>query len=122
MLCGLAKRPWALVTLNYEHRMRGRFLRTGLPVPGLIVDSAAVAEGKPPPVPYLRAAARLGAEPGNCLVHRRFEGLREAVPHILAFASGSSVNAATWARPTAPGGGIMEDVAVLEHRRRTPYG
>ncbi|MEU0936917.1 HAD family hydrolase, partial [Embleya sp. NPDC005971] len=59
---------WALVTSNYEHRVRGRFARTGLPVPGVLVDAAAVAEGKPSPVPYLLAAERLGAKPEDCLV------------------------------------------------------
>ncbi|GHE35693.1 haloacid dehalogenase [Streptomyces longispororuber] len=108
---------WALVTSNYEHRVRGRFLRTGLPVPEVVVDAAAVEEGKPSPAPYLLAAARLGAAPEDCLVvedapsgveaglragmtvwgvnaavavkgvHRHFTGLREAVPHILAHAS-----------------------------------
>ncbi|WP_319018725.1 HAD family hydrolase [Microbispora sitophila] len=117
LLHGLPPGTWALVTSNYEHRVRGRFLRTGLPVPGVIVDAVAVEEGKPSPVPYLRAAARLGAEPGECLVvedapsgvqsglragmtvwgvnaavavegvHRHFVNLREAVPHILALAS-----------------------------------
>lgn len=117
LLHGLAAGSWALVTSNYEHRVRGRFLRTGLPVPGVIVDAAAVEEGKPSPVPYLRAAEQLGAEPGDCLViedapsgvrsglragmtvwgvntavavegtHRHFVSLREAVPHILAFVS-----------------------------------
>ncbi|WP_436843137.1 HAD family hydrolase [Streptomyces collinus] len=124
LLHGLPPGSWALVTSNYEHRVRGRFLRTGLPVPGLIVDAAAVEEGKPSPVPYLRAAEQLGAEPGDCLViedapsgvrsglragmtvwgvnaaaavegvHRHFASLREAVPHILAFASGTHRNAA----------------------------
>jgi mannitol-1-/sugar-/sorbitol-6-phosphatase len=79
------------------------------------VDASAVEEGKPSPVPYLRAAARLGAEPADCLVvedapsgvrsglragmtvwgvntadavegvHRHFPTLREAAPQILAF-------------------------------------
>lgn len=118
LLRSLPTESWALVTSNYEHRVRGRFLRTGLPVPGVIVDAATVEEGKPSPVPYLRAAARLGAEPEDCLViedapsgvqsglragmtvwgvnaavavegvHRHFDSLREAVPHILAFVSG----------------------------------
>ncbi|MFD7278690.1 HAD family hydrolase [Streptomyces sp. NPDC059862] len=118
LLHGLPPQVWALVTSNYEHRVRGRFLRTGLPVADVIVDAAAVEEGKPSPVPYLRAAARLGAEPGECLViedapsgvrsglragmtvwgvnaavavegvHCHFVSLREAVPHILAFVSG----------------------------------
>ncbi|MCQ1579244.1 HAD family hydrolase [Streptomyces parvus] len=108
---------WALVTSNYEHRVRGRFARTGLPVPKIVVDAAAVAEGKPSPVPYLHAAAQLGAKPENCLViedapsgvqsglragmtvwgvntptavdgvHRHFRSLHEAARNILAFAS-----------------------------------
>lgn len=118
LLRSLPTESWALVTSNYEHRVRGRFLRTGLPVPGVIVDATTVEEGKPSPVPYLRAAAQLGAEPEDCLViedapsgvqsglragmtvwgvnaavavegvHRHFDSLRDAVPHILAFVSG----------------------------------
>ncbi|MFF5979225.1 HAD family hydrolase [Streptomyces olindensis] len=118
LLHGLPPDAWALVTSNYEHRVRGRFERTGLPVPEVIVDAAAVAEGKPSPVPYLQAAARLGAEPADCLViedapsgvrsglragmtvwgvnaaaavegvHRHFDSLREAVPHIMAWTCG----------------------------------
>ncbi|CCK25057.1 phosphatase [Streptomyces davaonensis JCM 4913] len=116
LLHDLPPGSWALVTSNYEHRVRGRFARTGLPVPDVIVDAAAVAEGKPSPVPYLQAAALLGADPASCLVvedapsgvrsglragmtvwgvntpapvegvHRHFTTLSEAVPHILAFA------------------------------------
>ncbi|MEU9015728.1 HAD-IA family hydrolase [Streptomyces sp. NPDC048479] len=119
LLSGLPSGCWALVTSNYEHRVRGRFARTGLPVPGVVVDAAAVEEGKPSPVPYLLAAERLGAKPEDCLViedapsgvesglragmtvwgvnapvpvdgvHRHFGSLREAVPDILAFATGS---------------------------------
>ncbi|MFB8143015.1 HAD family hydrolase [Streptomyces parvus] len=119
LLRALRPGTWALVTSNYEHRVRGRFARTGLPVPEIVVDAAAVEEGKPSPVPYLRAAARLGARPEDCLViedapsgvtsglragmtvwgvntptavdgvHRHFGTLREAVGAVLAFASGS---------------------------------
>ncbi|MER5639140.1 HAD-IA family hydrolase [Kitasatospora sp. NPDC002227] len=118
LLHALPAGSWALVTSNYEHRVRGRFLRTGLPMPEVIVDAATVEEGKPSPVPYLQAAALLGAEPRDCLViedapsgvlsglragmtvwgvntatpvddvHHHFESLRDAVPHILAFAAG----------------------------------
>ena len=114
LLAGLPADRWALVTSNYEHRVRGRFERTGLPLPGLIVDAASVAEGKPSPVPYLLAAEKLGADPAECLViedapsgvrsglaagmavwtvntpaphpeaHRHFPTLAEAAPHILA--------------------------------------
>lgn len=118
LLNALRPGAWALVTSNYEHRVRGRFARTGLPVPKVVVDAAAVAEGKPSPVPYLQAAAQLGAPPEDCLViedapsgvrsglragmtvwgvntpaavegvHRHFDSLREAVDDILAFTSG----------------------------------
>ncbi|MGW6317641.1 HAD family hydrolase [Streptomyces sp. NPDC055099] len=117
LLGALPPGSWALVTSNYEHRVRGRFARTGLPVPDIIVDAACVEEGKPSPVPYLLAAKRLGAEPKDCLViedalsgvrsglragmtvwgvntplavdgvHRHFKVLRSAVLDILAFAS-----------------------------------
>lgn len=116
LLGALPPGAWALVTSNYEHRVRGRFARTGLPVPRVVVDAAAVTEGKPSPVPYLLAAERLGARPEDCLVvedapsgveaglragmtvwgvnaptavagvHRHFGSLREAVADILAFA------------------------------------
>ncbi|AZM87677.1 phosphatase [Streptomyces sp. W1SF4] len=119
LLAALRPGTWALVTSNYEHRVRGRFARTGLPVPEVVVDAAAVEEGKPSPVPYLRAASLLGARPQDCLVvedapsgvraglragmtvwgvntvtavdgvHRHYGTLREAVADILAFASGS---------------------------------
>ncbi|MFD3870225.1 HAD-IA family hydrolase [Streptomyces sp. NPDC058623] len=119
LLSALRPGAWALVTSNYEHRVRGRFMRTGLPVPEVLVDAASVKEGKPSPVPYLQAAARLGAEPRDCLViedapsgvqsglragmtvwgvntpvavdgvHRHFTSLRAAVRDILAFASES---------------------------------
>lgn len=129
LLASLPPGSWALVTSNYEHRVRGRFDRTGLPVPPVLVDAAAVSEGKPSPVPYLRGAALLGADPAHCLVvedapsgvrsglragmtvwtvntpaahpeaHRHFPTLREAVPEILAFATASASASAT-AAPT----------------------
>lgn len=119
LLDALPPGSWALVTSNYEHRVRGRFARTGLSVPDVIVDAASVEEGKPSPVPYLLAAKRLGAQPEDCLViedapsgvqsglragmtvwgvnapvavdgvHRHFGSLGEAACDILAFASGT---------------------------------
>ncbi|WP_306326040.1 HAD family hydrolase [Streptomyces venezuelae] len=114
LLHALPAGRWALVTSNYEHRVRGRFERTGLPLPGVVVDAASVAEGKPSPVPYLLAAEKLGADPADCLViedapsgvasglaagmtvwtvnteaphpeaHRHFRTLAEAAPHLVA--------------------------------------
>lgn len=119
LLSALPPGSWGLVTSNYAHRVRGRFDRTGLPVPEVLVDAASVTEGKPSPVPYLLAAERLGAAPSDCLViedapsgirsglragmtvwsvnaptappgtHRHFPTLREAAPAILAFTTGA---------------------------------
>ncbi|MFG2872161.1 HAD-IA family hydrolase [Streptomyces sp. NPDC048338] len=116
LLRALPADRWALVTSNYEHRVRGRFERTGLPLPSLIVDAASVGEGKPSPAPYLLAAGKLGAEPSDCLVvedapsgvrsgldagmtvwtvntpapaagsHRHFASLAAAADDVLAFA------------------------------------
>ncbi|OAR26768.1 phosphatase [Streptomyces sp. ERV7] len=119
LLSALPPGSWGLVTSNYEHRVRGRFARTGLPVPEVLVDAAAVAQGKPSPVPYLLAAERFGVLPENCLVvedapsgvlsglragmtvwgvntpvavdgtHRHFTSLEEAAPEILTFVTGA---------------------------------
>ncbi|WP_406313366.1 HAD-IA family hydrolase [Streptosporangium sp. NBC_01639] len=118
LLHGLPPGSWALVTSNYAHRVRGRFIRTRLPIPEVIVDAAAVEQGKPSPAPYLLAAEQFGVTPEHCLVvedapsgvqaglragmtvwnvntpvaadgaHRHFESLRDAVDDILAFVSG----------------------------------
>ncbi|MFJ3723919.1 hypothetical protein ACIPYQ_15280 [Streptomyces sp. NPDC090045] len=37
------------MTSNYAHRVLGRFARTGLPVPEIIVNAASEAEGSPHP-------------------------------------------------------------------------
>ncbi|WP_053730479.1 HAD family hydrolase [Streptomyces sp. WM6378] len=133
LLTGLAPGAWGLVTSNYEHRVRGRFARAGLPVPSVIVDAAAVAEGKPSPAPYLLAAELLGAEPADCLVvedapsgvaaglragmqvwgvnaavpvagvHRHFATLNEGVPEILAFVSATTRSSGAGATPKAAG-------------------
>ncbi|WP_327253466.1 HAD family hydrolase [Streptomyces sp. NBC_01244] len=120
LLTALPPGSWGLVTSNYAHRVRGRFARTGLPVPEVLVDAASVTEGKPSPVPYLLGAERLGAAPPDCLViedapsgvrsgllagmtvwsvnvptpppgtHRHFATLREAAPAVLAFVTGGA--------------------------------
>ena len=64
----LAPGAAALVTSNYERRVRARFERMGLPVPAVVVDADAVTRGKPDPEGYLTAARRLGVAPEDCLV------------------------------------------------------
>jgi len=45
-----------------------RLRAAGLPIPDVLVSADQVARGKPSPDPYLLAAERIGAEPGDCLV------------------------------------------------------
>ncbi|MYW03828.1 HAD-IA family hydrolase [Streptomyces sp. SID3343] len=117
LLRGLPVGGWALVTSNYVHRVRGRFARTGLPMPAVVVDAAAADRGKPHPDPYLLAALLLRTTPARCLViedspagvragldagmtvwtvntdepvpgaHRYFPTLRDAIPHVTTFAT-----------------------------------
>jgi sugar-phosphatase len=47
---------------------RVRIAAAGLAAPGVLVTADQVARGKPAPDPYLLAAARLGADPADCLV------------------------------------------------------
>jgi sugar-phosphatase len=68
LLGALRSSAWALVTGNYEHRVRIRFSRLGLPLPEVIVDAQAVTRGKPHPEGYLKAAQALGRHPEECLV------------------------------------------------------
>jgi mannitol-1-/sugar-/sorbitol-6-phosphatase len=68
LLASLPPGTWALVTSNYARRVRGRFTRVELPMPGVVIDADAVTRGKPDPEGYLAAAAALGAPGHRCLV------------------------------------------------------
>jgi len=67
LLGALSPDDWAIVTGNYAHRVRIRFQRLALPLPRVIVDAAAVTQGKPHPESYLLAAEALGRSPEECL-------------------------------------------------------
>jgi sugar-phosphatase len=59
--------PWAVVT-SADRRLAGARLRAAGISPPLLVTSEDVRAGKPDPEGYLIAAARLGADPRQCLV------------------------------------------------------
>src|SRR5947199_7784219 len=59
---------WAVVTSSPHELALARLRLTGLPVPEVLVAAGDVAHGKPHPEPYLTAAARLGVDPGDCVV------------------------------------------------------
>lgn len=64
----LAGTPWAIVTSGTTPVARGRIDAVGLPKPTALVTGEQVDEGKPSPLPYLKAAAALGVEPSPCAV------------------------------------------------------
>lgn len=63
----LLRWPWAVVTSGDRRLARSRLRAAGVAVPELVTIED-VREGKPAPEGYLIAAARIGVEPGRCLV------------------------------------------------------
>jgi sugar-phosphatase len=59
---------WGVVTSGSRLLAEHRLPHCGLPIPKILVTSDDVVNGKPHPEPYLRGAAGLGFEPGECLV------------------------------------------------------
>ncbi|MET7505942.1 HAD-IA family hydrolase [Streptomyces albidoflavus] len=60
--------PWALVTSGDRDSVHARFAAAGLPLPAVQVYGADVAYAKPAPDCFRLGAARLGVDPGACLV------------------------------------------------------
>lgn len=59
---------WAVVTSGTRLVATSRLRLTGLPIPRVLVPADEVANGKPHPEPYLKAALLLAANPEECLV------------------------------------------------------
>jgi mannitol-1-/sugar-/sorbitol-6-phosphatase len=87
----LAPDRWAAVTSGSRALMRARLAAAGLPVPGVLVAAEDVAQGKPDPEGYLRAAAGLEKDIRNCLVVEDapagVEAGQASGAHVLAVAT-----------------------------------
>jgi mannitol-1-/sugar-/sorbitol-6-phosphatase len=68
LLRGLPESGWAVVTSASRALARLRMQCAGLPTPSVLIGADDVAEGKPSPAGYLKAASLLGVEPAQCLV------------------------------------------------------
>lgn len=68
LLHALPSKSWAVVTSGQRSTVLARFEAHGLPDPSVFVDGDDVAEGKPSPEGYLKAAELLGVGPMGCLV------------------------------------------------------
>jgi mannitol-1-/sugar-/sorbitol-6-phosphatase len=68
VLSALSRQEWAVVTSGRRQLALARMQAAGLPEPPELVSAEDVAEGKPSPEGYLRAARLLGAETAECVV------------------------------------------------------
>jgi HAD superfamily hydrolase (TIGR01509 family) len=60
--------PWAVVTSADRRLTEARLGAAGITPPETVVTCEDIAEGKPSPEGFLKAAAALGVEPAACLV------------------------------------------------------
>lgn len=68
MVENLADDEWAVVTSAPQELARLRLGAVGLPVPRVLIGAEDVSSGKPDPEGFIKAAALLGAQIGDCLV------------------------------------------------------
>ncbi len=68
LLAGLPTERYAVVTSSTRRLAEARLQAAGLPLPKFFVTSSDIVNGKPHPEPYLKAAAKLGADPRECIV------------------------------------------------------
>ena len=68
LLGALPERAWGVATSGTRRDAVARLRRAGLPSPPVLVCAEDVSRGKPSPDAYLLAAARLAADPAECLV------------------------------------------------------
>jgi mannitol-1-/sugar-/sorbitol-6-phosphatase len=68
LLRSLPPERWTIATSCTRPLAEVRLRAAGLPIPATIVTSSDVKIGKPDPEPYLKAAAKLGFAPADCVV------------------------------------------------------
>ncbi|HEY0758274.1 MAG TPA: HAD-IA family hydrolase [Acidisarcina sp.] len=64
----LPQQYWTIVTSATDRLARSRLGHAAIPVPEHFVNADMVTRGKPDPEPYLKGAALLGLDPGECVV------------------------------------------------------
>jgi sugar-phosphatase len=64
----LPENRWTIVTSATRALAEVRLRAAGLPIPGKMVTSNDITNGKPDPEPYLKAAGLLGYRPEDCVV------------------------------------------------------
>jgi len=105
---------WAAVTSGSRRLMNARLAAAGLPVPTVLVAAEDVAEGKPDPEGYRKAAAALGFDIRRCLV------IEDAPAGLQAGrAAGASVLAVATSHPAedlAPADEVVPTLSACDFR------
>jgi sugar-phosphatase len=68
LLAALSGAHWAVVTSGPRFLAEARLRMVGLPPAEVLISGNDVQHGKPDPSGYLKAAARLGVNPADCVV------------------------------------------------------
>ena len=68
LLTKLPAGHWTIVTSSTRRLAEVRLRAAGLPMPGKMITSTDVTQGKPHPEPYLKAASMLGFPAAECVV------------------------------------------------------
>ena len=68
LLASLPPERYAIVTSSTRKLAEVRLRAAGLPIPKFFVTSSDIVRGKPDPEPYLKATAKLGVVPADCVV------------------------------------------------------
>jgi sugar-phosphatase len=91
LLSALPADRWAIVTSAWQRLAEIRLGCARLPLPPVMVTADDIPRSKPHPDGYLAAAARLGADPADCLViedaHAGIEAGRAAGMTVLGIAT-----------------------------------
>jgi sugar-phosphatase len=68
LLNSLPAGRWTIATSCTRRLAEVRLRAAGLPIPDSMITASDVKTGKPDPEPYLKAAAKLGFRPSDCVV------------------------------------------------------
>ncbi|HYL96944.1 MAG TPA: HAD family hydrolase [Terriglobales bacterium] len=103
LMASLPPERYAIVTSSTRKLAEARLRAAELPVPKFFVTSTDIVNGKPHPEPYLKAAGKLGADPGQCIVV-------EDVPSGIR--SGKAAGARVIAFPTTVEAGELREAGA----------
>ena len=103
LLDSLPKGRWTIATSCTRPLAEVRLRAAGLTIPEKMVTSSDVTHGKPHPEPYLKAAAKLGFAPADCIV------VEDAPTGVKA---GKAAGARVIGLPTTMDAGLLKEAGA----------